>query len=171
MSPRVIQERAGAGQGSMYHHFAGKADLAEAAIHEMALTFRAGASEWLDGEGTPIERIRSYMLRSREMLKGCQIGGLAHDAEIISNPRLRTPLDETFAWLQGRLAALLIEAQQAGEMAPFLNPDDIASTLVSVIQGSYVLSRTAADPQSFIRAIRGVVALLESSRAGATARI
>lgn len=27
-SPRAIQQRAGAGQGSMYHHFGGKPDLA-----------------------------------------------------------------------------------------------------------------------------------------------
>ena len=30
-SPKAIQQRAGAGQGSMYHHFAGKKELALAA--------------------------------------------------------------------------------------------------------------------------------------------
>ncbi|GGM28693.1 TetR/AcrR family transcriptional regulator [Dactylosporangium sucinum] len=35
-SPRAIQERAGAGQGSMYHHFRGKPDLAAAAIRRTA---------------------------------------------------------------------------------------------------------------------------------------
>lgn len=35
-SPRAIQERAGAGQGSMYHHFRGKPDLALAAMRRSA---------------------------------------------------------------------------------------------------------------------------------------
>ena len=34
-SPKAIQQRAGAGQGSMYHHFTGKPDLARAAIDRL----------------------------------------------------------------------------------------------------------------------------------------
>jgi AcrR family transcriptional regulator len=36
MSPKAIQERSGAGQGSMYHHFKGKGDLAAEAIQQRA---------------------------------------------------------------------------------------------------------------------------------------
>ena len=39
-SPKAIQQRAGAGQGSMYHHFAGKPDLALAAIRRTAEEMR-----------------------------------------------------------------------------------------------------------------------------------
>ena len=35
-SPKAIQARAGAGQGSMYHHFAAKSELAVAAIRRSA---------------------------------------------------------------------------------------------------------------------------------------
>src|SRR3954453_13559214 len=35
-SPKAIQQLAGAGQGSMYHHFEGKPDLARAAIERTA---------------------------------------------------------------------------------------------------------------------------------------
>ena len=35
-SPKAIQALAGVGQGSMYHHFEGKADLARAAIRATA---------------------------------------------------------------------------------------------------------------------------------------
>ncbi|BBJ46318.1 hypothetical protein SSPO_090360 [Streptomyces antimycoticus] len=41
-SPKAIQERSGAGQGSMYHHFRGKPDLALAAITRSAEELRAG---------------------------------------------------------------------------------------------------------------------------------
>lgn len=42
-SPKAILERAGAGQGSMYHHFTGKSDLALAAITRTAEEMRAAA--------------------------------------------------------------------------------------------------------------------------------
>ena len=44
-SPKAILERAGAGQGSMYHHFKGKPDLALAAIRRTAEQLRAALCE------------------------------------------------------------------------------------------------------------------------------
>ncbi len=161
MSPRAIQDRAEAGQGSMYHHFSGKADLAAAAIDGMAIAFKEGADRWLAKPGTPLERIRGYLLRSREALKGCQMGGLAHDPEIVNEQRLRAPLEETFAWLHRRLKALIEEGQQSGEIAAHLKADEVAATLIAVIQGAYVLARSANAPDPFRKAMKGAVALLE----------
>jgi AcrR family transcriptional regulator len=42
-SPKAIQQRAGVGQGSMYHHFTGKPDLALAAVRRTAEELRAAA--------------------------------------------------------------------------------------------------------------------------------
>ncbi len=57
MTPKAILDRAGAGQGSVYHHFTGKADLAAAAIEGMAMSFREGADRWLSKPGTPLQTI------------------------------------------------------------------------------------------------------------------
>lgn len=114
MSPKAIQERSGAGQGSMYHHFKGKADLAAEAIQQSAASFRNGADKWLSASGTPLERISGYMLRSREVMKGCQIGKLTQDPEIAADSDLRRPIDETFEWLQLRIKSVLEEGQKNG---------------------------------------------------------
>lgn len=52
-SPKAILERAGAGQGSMYHHFKGKPDLALTAIRRTAEQLRAAAERSL---GVPAHR-------------------------------------------------------------------------------------------------------------------
>ena len=160
MSPKAIQERSGAGQGSMYHHFKGKADLAAAAIEQSAAGFREGAERWLGAPGPPMERIRGYMLRSREALKGCQIGKLTQDPEIAIDMHLRKPLDETFAWLQARLQGVIEEAQMAREIEADANAEELAAMLIATIQGGYVLASAARSPEPFHRAIRGALRLL-----------
>ncbi|GHO51300.1 hypothetical protein [Ktedonospora formicarum] len=39
---------------------------------------------------------------------------------------------------------------------------DMATTLVAIVQGGYVLARALQDPQQMGKALRGALALLES---------
>ncbi|MFE9249638.1 TetR/AcrR family transcriptional regulator [Streptomyces sp. NPDC007088] len=159
-SPKAILERAGAGQGSMYHHFSGKRDLALAAVRRTAQEMRESAEERLSGPGTALERVAAYLLREREVLKGCPVGGLTQDPDLMADPELRAPVDETFAWLRERIAALLSEARQDGALGPVLDPADTAAAVVAVLQGGYVLARAADSAEPFHRAVGGVLDLL-----------
>jgi TetR/AcrR family transcriptional regulator, transcriptional repressor for nem operon len=159
-SPRAIQERSGAGQGSMYHHFRGKPDLALAAIGRSAGELRARAEAELTGPGTALERITGYLRRERDALKGCPVGGLTQDPDVMADPRLRAPVEETFGWLTGRIAGLLAEGQASGDLAAGLDPVATATALVAVLQGGYVLARAAGSAQIYTRAIDGALALL-----------
>jgi TetR/AcrR family transcriptional regulator, transcriptional repressor for nem operon len=163
MSPKAIQDRAGAGQGSMYHHFQSKADLAAVAIERSAAAFREGTEEWLSMSGTPLARIQAYMLRSRDALKGCRIGKLSQDPEIAGDVRLRQPIETTFEWLQWRLKGLIGESQKAGEILPGLDAAEVAAMLISVLQGGYVLAGASRSPESFDRAVRGALSLLKTA--------
>lgn len=162
-SPRAIQQRAGAGQGSMYHHFSGKPDLALAAIGRTAGEMRAGVEEILSRPGTAAERVSAYLRREREVLRGCPIGRLTQDPEVMADPMLRGPVEETFAWLRDRLAAVLAEGRERGETGAGLDPAATASAVVAVLQGGYVLARAAASPEPFHQAVDGLLALLSRS--------
>lgn len=159
-SPKAIQQRAGAGQGSMYHHFTGKADLALAAIRQNADDLRASAETAFAQGTTAVERVSAYLLRERDVLRGCPVGRLALDPEIVTNPELRAPLEETFDWLRGRLAEVLAEGIANGELPSDLDPAATATTLVAVLQGGYVLARSSGTVEPFDQAIRGALALL-----------
>ncbi|SHF79448.1 TetR/AcrR family transcriptional regulator [Streptoalloteichus hindustanus] len=163
-SPKAIQRRAGVGQGSMYHHFAGKAELALAAVRATAEDMRAKADAQLSAPGTAYERISAYLLRERDVLRGCPIGRLTQDPDVVSDPGLRQPLDETFAWLRGRLAEVLAEGRARGELAEDLDVTTTAATLVAVLQGGYVLARSAESVEPFQHAVRGVLGLLAAQR-------
>ncbi len=159
-SPKAIQQRAGAGQGSMYHHFDGKPALARAAIDRTAGQMRAAADALLSGPGTAFDRIESYLRRERDVLRGCPIGRLTQDPDVMADPMLRGPVHDTFAWLHTRLTGVLAEGVRRGELGAWLDPAATASTLVAVLQGGYVLARAADDPAPFTEAVDGALALL-----------
>lgn len=161
-SPRTIQQRAGAGQGSMYHHFAGKEELARAAIDRTAEEMRASIDAQLSGPGTAVERIAAYLGRERDVLRGCPVGRLTQDPDVIAAPTLREPVEETFAWLRVRLAAVVEEGVERGELEPSVEPASTAAAIVAVLQGGYVLARAADAQEPFDQAIAGIVALLDA---------
>lgn len=162
-SPRAIQQRAGVGQGSMYHHFAGKPDLALAAVRRTAEELRAVAETQFAAPGTAVERVTGYLLRERDVLRGCPVGRLTQDPDIVASPELRRPVEETFDWLRRRLASVLAEGAERGELDARLDPADTAAALVAVLQGGYVLARAAGSAEPFDRAVRGALALLAAS--------
>ncbi|GAA2273033.1 TetR/AcrR family transcriptional regulator [Nonomuraea roseoviolacea subsp. roseoviolacea] len=159
-SPKAIQERAGAGQGSMYHHFHGKPDLALAAITRSAEETRSRAEAELGGPGSAAGRIAAYLRRERDALRGCPVGRLTQDPDVMADPRLRAPVEEYFTWLTDRLAGLLEQGRAGGELGPGLDPAATAAALVAVVQGGYVLARAAGSAEAYARAVDGALTLL-----------
>ncbi|MGW0613639.1 TetR/AcrR family transcriptional regulator [Streptomyces sp. NPDC002788] len=159
-SPKAILERAGAGQGSMYHHFKGKPDLALAAIRRTAEEMRATAAGVLDGPGTPYERIEAYLRRERDVSRGCPIGRLTMDPDVIASAELRAPVDETLDWIRGRIAGIVDEGKEQGQFAPSLDGEEIAAAVVATVQGGYVLARACGSPAAFDAGVRGLLSLL-----------
>ncbi|MFE6099255.1 TetR/AcrR family transcriptional regulator [Streptomyces laurentii] len=159
-SPKAIQQAAGAGQGSMYHHFAGKPALALAAIRRTAQELRAAAETALGGTGPAYARIEAYLLRERDVLRGCPVGRLTMDPDVMADAELRAPVDETLDWLRGRLTGIVQEGLDSGEFSPSLDAQETAAAIVATVQGGYVLARAAGSPAAFDTAVRGLLALL-----------
>jgi AcrR family transcriptional regulator len=163
MSPRDVMERSGAGQGSLYHHFEGKLDLAGQALWEVNAELRALADRVLGRPGRPpLERVRRFLdVLSRDPLKGCRVGRLAAESSI-QIEALRAPVADWFSHLEGRLAATFEEARGAGQLGPAVDPADLALAIVAVVQGGYLLARAHGDPAAMHRALACAMALVES---------
>ncbi|MFI6463841.1 TetR/AcrR family transcriptional regulator [Streptomyces sp. NPDC050538] len=159
-SPKAILERAGVGQGSMYHHFKGKPELALAAIRRTAEELRATAEEVLDGPGTPYERIEAYLRRERDVLRGCPVGRLTMDPDVIGSAELREPVDETLDAIRERLAGIVEEGKEQGQFRPELDGEEIAAAILATVQGGYVLARASGSPAAFDAGVRGLLSLL-----------
>ena len=163
-SPKAIQERSGAGQGSMYHHFGGKQDLALAAIERNVADLATRADAELGAPGTVAERVARYMRRERAALRGCPVGRLTMDPDVMADQELRWPVEEAFATVRRRLAEVIDEGRENGELDPSVDPVATATALVAVLQGGYVLARAADSADAYTLAVEGVLALLAGRR-------
>jgi len=162
MSPRKILERSGAGHGSLYHHFSGKADLAGTALLEIEVELTESLDRALLADVSPIERIRRFLNKKRQGNKGCRLGRLTQEASIAS-PTLRDPIARYFSHAEKQLTQTLQEAITSGELQPDINPRDLACGLLSIIQGGYVLSRANGNGKYATISARGALALLDSA--------
>ncbi|WP_205695644.1 TetR/AcrR family transcriptional regulator [Conexibacter sp. SYSU D00693] len=165
-SPRDVLARAGVGQGSMYHHYAGKHDLALDAFSSVAQEM-AGQTSELDGDGSPLERIIRYLTVPRPGTRGCRVGRMTQDPQVVADPELLTVVAEAFATVLRRWEAVIAEAVEVGELPADVDPADLARTLAAVLQGGYVLARAQGDQEPMDAAVRGAVSLLEAARAAA----
>lgn len=161
-SPKEILSRADAGQGSMYHHFSGKQALAVAALEASAEAMREDADALLRGEGTATERLVAYLERQRDSLRGCRMGRMTYDADVLATPELLQPVSETLAWLVEMIGAVVSEGVEAGEFPPETDAHQLASLVVATVQGGYVLARAQQDPAEFDAAVHGASTLLRT---------
>ena len=161
-SPRDILQASGAGQGSMYHHFSGKSDLAATALGEVATEMQASAQAILHANKPPLERVVDYLKFPREALLGCRLGRLAAEQEIVTDP-IRNPVLTYFSYLESALEGCLEEAQRTGDLRDDVNAHDMAVHLTAVIQGGYVLSRVFQDAAQMESAVRAAIVLLSGT--------
>ena len=167
-SPRDVMARAEVGQGSMYHHFSGKHGLAVEALSKVAEDL-AGESSPLEGEGSPLERIKRYLSAPRPGTRGCRVGRMTQDPQVVADAELITIVANAFDTALGRWERAIAAAIAAGELPASIDPSELARTLAAVIQGGYVLARANGEQGPMDAAIRGAVSLLDAAHAAVAA--
>jgi TetR/AcrR family transcriptional regulator, transcriptional repressor for nem operon len=164
MSPGRVLAASGAGHGSLYHHFAGKPGLAKAAIVDIEAELSAIARSLFDPAMPPLERLHAYLTLDRNGLKGCRLGRLANEADVLNSPELSEPIARYFALVHGLISCALDEAVLNGQLRCSLDAPATASMLLAVIQGGYVIARASQDDQQIDAATGAAWAMLEELR-------
>jgi AcrR family transcriptional regulator len=158
-SPRDVMARAGVGQGSMYHHFTGKHELAVDALSAVTGEL-TGESSLLEEAGSPLERMKHYLSLPRPGTRGCRVGRMTQDPQVIVD-------EELIATILQRWEQVIAQAIAVGELPEEIVPADLARTLAAVIQGGYVLARAQGEQGPMDAAVRGAVSLLDAGHAAA----
>lgn len=146
----------------MYHHFEGKSDLARAAIQQLAEQLREEIRQIDQPERSRRARVEAYLAMERQPLRGCRLGRLTNDPDIVDSAALRNAVGEFFGWVRGWLAEHLRAGQLEGEFVPAFDPEELAAVIVATVQGGYVMARAEHDESRFDSAMGGLRSTLAS---------
>jgi len=159
MSPKLILEKSGAGQGSLYHHFSGKEALALTALEEVKHDLCQQADSILLGDGSPMARINEFLSIERAATRGCRMGRLVPESEVVESSLL-TPIQRYFRHLDSVLEDVLLQAREEGEIPDNANIRQLVYVIMAAIQGGYVLARALRDEAGMTSTLDGVISLL-----------
>ena len=162
-SPREIQNLSGAGQGSFYHHFRSKRDLASEAMREVVEERLRDFDRDLSGPGSIRERIGRFLDQPKDSLRGCRIGRMVWDAAV-EDAKIREPLHRYFHHVEERLISELKQSVDQGQVKLLLPTEQVALLIVTSLQGGFTLSRATgtdrmADLLGSLRSLLDVVIL------------
>lgn len=144
-----ITSAAGAPKGSFYNHFASKEDSALEALERYAAGLRF---EMLDAAGQPpLERLRAHFAFmgadtvDSGFARGCLVGNFG--AEVADHSEeIRSAVQRGFQQWAARIARVLTEAQEAGEVGAGLDVRATALFVLSAWEGTLIAAR--ADKSS-----------------------
>ncbi|MEU2358879.1 TetR/AcrR family transcriptional regulator [Streptomyces misionensis] len=159
-TPAEIRSRAGVGQGSMYHHFPTKVDIAAEAMSRNRAELERAMDDYLKQTPSPTESVKSYLSKPRDGQKGCRFGRMTLDNAVLQNERLRGPVADSLTWYRWRIERLLLDGQAAGELRDDFSAEAVAATIIAIVQGAHILARADRSQASFDRVIAGGLTLL-----------
>lgn len=158
-------------KGALYYHFGSKEGLGYAVVEEIVA--KLPRERWL----LPLERsqdkdaidaliavVQAIPTRPRDIKGGCPLVNLAQEM---------SPLDEQFrkrlrrifrGWQEG-IVGTLRRGQGQGSVRRDVDPEEMASFLIAMVEGYEVLAKNAQDAKVWNAGIRNIVGWLNSLRA------
>jgi len=159
-SPNQVLDHCGAGKGSFYHHFKGKKALAIEALNSQVDNL-IDDFDLIFGTDQPwLNKFQQYLLQPRTGIKGCPVGRIVSDPSMVDK-ELRAPIERYFKHLLMHMSMTLNQAQQEGLLDDSTSPVMLAETVVSAVQGGFIISRALHDDHPVNSACLGVFNLLK----------
>jgi TetR/AcrR family transcriptional repressor of nem operon len=137
-----VLEASGVPKGSFYYYFNSKEDFALQVFQHFAERAQSRLDEYLKDESLdPLSRLRAYFewytgyLESIECSLGCLAGNLGQELAD-QNETFRLKVDEVMTLWSNEIATCFRAAQQAGQIDPALDTDELAAFCYNSWQGA-----------------------------------
>jgi TetR/AcrR family transcriptional repressor of nem operon len=143
----------GAGRSQLYHYFRGKDALCAAVLEYQFARVLAAQPSLTDESCSDLRRWWADLVSANEGsgFGGCPLGTFAGQMDGIEP--LRELYADLFTRWQAAIAGLVTRAQQAGQVPPDRDPDEMALILLGAMQGGTALSHVHRDPRPLTRAL------------------
>src|SRR5580692_5567248 len=146
-----LMRATGLEKGGIYRHFDSKQQLAGEAFDyawELALDARFEGAQKITNT---VDRLKQIVWNFRDrrvglVPGGCPLLNTATDSDD-GNPALRTKARRAFiSWL-GRLQSIVEEGQRRGQIRPGVDPEELATLIVTTLEGGLMLERLQRTPE------------------------
>ena len=160
-----LMEATGLKKGGIYRHFSSKEELAAEAFD---YTWEAAWNARLlhvDEKANGIEKLKQLIANFVEhrspVAGGCPILNTAIDADD-GNPVLRARVAKALRFWLSRLQTIVEQAQEHGETQPGVDPNLVATLIVSSLEGALMISRLQRNDEALRRVQSHLNRYLES---------
>ncbi|HTQ95881.1 MAG TPA: TetR family transcriptional regulator C-terminal domain-containing protein [Candidatus Acidoferrum sp.] len=157
-------------KGALYYHFESKEALGYAIVEEIVATLPR--DRWLlplerskdkDSIDALIDVVQAIPTRPRDIKGGCPLVNLAQEMSPLDE-QFRKRLQRIFQGWQEGVASALRRGQEQGTVRRDLDPEEMASFLIAMVEGYEVLAKNAQDAKVWNAGIRNIVNWLNSLR-------
>ena len=156
-----IRLAAGVSGSQLYHYFSDKNELLQAVIDYQADTIVEHQRRALSADDG-VAAWRSMVIagaRHDQARGGCPLGSLAGQlAE--SDPEARALIAAGFERWSTAIREGLGVLHAAGKLAPGIDPDDLATTVLATVQGGTLLAQVQRSSRPFETAVNTLLALV-----------
>jgi TetR/AcrR family transcriptional repressor of nem operon len=140
-----LMRATGLEKGGIYRHFESKQQLADEAFDyawKIALDTRFEGTEQISNA---VDRLKQIVRNFRERRAGLVPGGCpllntAIDSDD-GNPQLRAKARQALSWWLERLQSIADEGQRRGEVRPDVDSAELATLIVSTLEGGLMVNR------------------------------
>ncbi|HEX2095336.1 MAG TPA: TetR/AcrR family transcriptional regulator [Longimicrobiaceae bacterium] len=163
-----IMSATGLQKGGIYRHFESKEALALEAFDYAVRRMGERLAEALAGRAHAVDRLRAVIAVYGEIPEnppvpgGCPVMNAAIENDH-GNPALRERACRAMDGLRGLIRRNVRDGITRGEVRPGTDPEEVATVLVSTLEGAVMLSQLYGDPEHVGRATRHLEWYLEES--------
>ena len=155
-----VKVAAGVSGSQMYHYFPDKNELLQAVIDYQADTIVSHQRQVLSG-ANGVEAWRKFVITAAKRTKskgGCPLGSLVGQlAE--SDRETRSLISAGFDQWSTAIGDGLRSLHADGKLAPDIDPDDLALTLLAALEGGLVLGQALGSSRPIETAVNTLLAL------------
>jgi TetR/AcrR family transcriptional regulator, transcriptional repressor for nem operon len=153
-SMQDISEATGLEKGSLYSHFATKEELAAAAFDHAWAQACSARVDNLDQAPNSVDKLKLHIANFRSKPSfpgGCPMLNTVLDADD-GNAILRRRAEGAMRDWVGYLADIVRAGQRRGEIRPSVNPEELATLMISLLECAFVSSKLQRSRNALILA-------------------
>jgi AcrR family transcriptional regulator len=159
-----VLSAAGVGKGQLYHYFADRDALVEAAVARQCAHVQEALARLFGGLDSLAELERAldaYVRIYEQTLAGCPIGRMAADVAGRNDGAQRQVANAFDDW-QSLFADLFTRLRARGELRADADPATLATTILAALEGGQILSQARNDAASLRIALAAALGHIRS---------